>query len=333
MKDEEDMSLKDESDKQTNYVCEALEFDAPKFQNFDKTPYRKRLQIIEAILLNQKNIADTCYYEDNDDDDDDYYYYDYNDDAEEDIDWFHRVHNSHEASVPPSPPAPLITPVVIRKVGLGSPGRIIKSTSSANSGNSSSGKIQALNSPLRNVGQLSALSPLRLVTNSPLVTRSKVVHEDFDLDEDCLARSPSPPSLVNDVATLDDIGTSSNTFSRRESGNISDIDLFRDELIDMSSKTTVRSENALNKVTMMRPQRVLVSIEEDGKREACSGARKIAKVDAQLCPPPGVRKPEFPGRLNSSYHHHHHRFATKGPVQEKDIKKMLSEHNQRVRKR
>jgi hypothetical protein len=322
----------------------AFEFDAPKFQNFDQTPYRKRTAFIETLLEAENNGDNLCEeYMDMD--------LDSPASSEPDIDWFQLPHSSHELPNPASPPVPLITPVLCR-LGLGSPGRVIKSTTSSEK---SSNRTEY--TPLRsrqtntiNFSPLRLQSPLRKDLGSSYtassVTKSASarypIQSRLDLVDEDLSRSPSPPRLNHDISTLenekymsdldfDRMGLANEEdeghFSRRNSDHLSDFDLTRDELIDMSSRVTNRQVNVT-----MRPQRVLV--DRSPKNSSSPILKTVSK--ATLCPPPkptssstlnnlSVRKPERPV-VN--------RVLTKHiNVQATDIKKILSEHNQRVRRR
>ena len=138
-----------------------------------------------------------------------------------------------------------------------------------------------------------------------------------------MSRSPSPPRLHHDLTNLDDIEMldipeqTDGNYSRRNSENLSDFDLMQDELIGMSRKVTTHAN------VTMRPQRVLVEAENSSPT-----TRTVSK--GRLCPPPsgGVRKAAPLERPPTS-----RIFGRHTNVQATDIKKLLTEHNQRVRRR
>jgi hypothetical protein len=218
------------------YFDEKLEFDAPRFRDFSSDPYRKKLDAIERVLFNQGTSSPCTSAASSDN---------------EDINWFQITHMSHEPSMPPSPPTPLITPVLTKRVGLGSPARVVRSgdtTASSHSSRSISGTLTGMSSdrlsgtlnrrlftrnvhsPLRS-SVTGGFAPARKEQQS-LQYQSPLAHQlhEYILDE-CLSRSPSPPSLFHDTTTLDLENKDENMdrFSRRESFNLSDINLLDDE--------------------------------------------------------------------------------------------------------
>lgn len=279
-------------------VCQRFEFDAPRFHDFCHTPYRRRLVLLEAMLLNNHANAN-----DNDND---------NDDNLEtlpespltatppDIDWFQRgPHAGHERSTPGTPPTPLITPtaLLMRRVGLGSPGRIVKNGSSGSGNNSGGGggsgreknggehgtqlldhnnnnnrpSHSSLHSPLRKT--VTMMSPLRVQT-SPL--------------SDNLSRSPSPPSLAHDLTELDN----------EESVLTDDDDDDRDDELIVASQPRIINHNIRSTAVLCPPPHRLPQVRKRGP-----AAMDLVRVNTQR------------GR----------------GVQLNDIKRLLSEHNSRVR--
>ena len=318
-----------------------FEFDAPKFRNFDKTPYRLRSKIIERLLnaeeenrLSESEIQALKFSSPRESGDEAEYGID-------DIDWFQRPHFSHEPSEPPSPPAPLITPITLKKVGLGSPARVIRSNSSAGNNSSTLSSGPAEKTPTRT--KRSLLSPLRI--SSPFrhlekgnAVKKLVKHESplhiatpkqksNAVDDPLLSKSPSPPRLFHDISILERENDQGN-FSRRNSANLSEIDLFRDELLDLTRKVTLRSPIASSpkadyttisdsRHLLKRPKRVIQSSAEETTLPNLT-------TKGNLCPPPNVSQ-------NSSKVLPKRVFARN--IQTDDLKKLLKEHNQRIKRR
>ena len=322
-----------------------FEFDAPKFRNFDKTPYRLRSKIIERLLnaeeenrLSDSEIQALKFSSPRESDDEAEYGID-------DIDWFQRPHFSHEPSEPPSPPAPLITPITLKKVGLGSPARVIRSNSSTgnNSSTLSSGPTEKtptrtkrsllsplrISSPLRHLEKGNAVK--KLVKHESPLHIATPKHKSSVVDDPLLSKSPSPPRLFHDISVLERENDTSNdqgNFSRRNSANLSDIDLFRDELLDLTKKVTLRSPIASSpkadytvlsdsRQQLKGPRRIMQSSAEES-------AQPNLATKGNLCPPPNVSTHSnkvLPKRV----------FARN--IQTDDLKKLLKEHNQRIKRR
>lgn len=344
-------SLENDNDEQSAVQCWSprFEFDAPRYTNFSSKKYRDTRRLLNKLVLNQESETETTdntsdiaivKTEDNSElpqEDDELFMWDFEDSSDID-EWFDRFHPLHEPLRPSTPPGPLISPEkrfysptlsnVFRPQSLkASP---LKLDFSSDIPSKASPLVNnSINTPSKGpntrIGLRSkparVLKPNGSFNSSPTTTKSDFSSTAININSSPI-RTPARASMAsspitlsvssltktfysNDVLSLASPGSKSPTKSIYTNGAVS--------LIPSSSPLRMKTKFSEGTASPLRTAVGILQLEEPPqqsefkKRLTSTTTTAVVEIKQKT-----VKKPKIEAELE-------------------DIKKLLSQHNNRIR--